>query len=46
MLAGGSLFGFWGALLAVPVAGIIGVLVRFAVRRYRVSSFFLGRVQE
>jgi predicted PurR-regulated permease PerM len=46
VLAGGSLFGFWGALLAVPVAGIVGVLVRFAVRRYRVSSFFLGRVQE
>jgi len=46
VLAGGSLFGFWGALLAVPVAGCVGVLVRFAVRRYRVSSYYLGRVQE
>ncbi|HKY95707.1 MAG TPA: AI-2E family transporter [Kiloniellales bacterium] len=46
VLAGGALFGFWGALLAVPVAGIIGVLVRFAVRRYRLSSYYLGRVQE
>ena len=46
VLAGGALLGFWGALLAVPVAGIVGVLVRFALRRYRVSSFYLGRVQE
>ena len=46
VLAGGALVGFWGALLAVPVAGIIGVLVRFAVRRYKVSPYYLGRVQE
>jgi predicted PurR-regulated permease PerM len=46
VLAGGALLGFWGALLAVPVAGIVGVLVRFGVRRYRVSPFYLGRVQE
>lgn len=46
VLAGGSLFGFWGALLAVPVAGIVGVLVRFAGRRYRVSSYYRGAVQE
>jgi len=46
VLAGGALLGFWGALLAVPVAGCVGVLVRFAVRRYRVSPYYLGRVQE
>lgn len=46
VLAGGAIFGFWGALLAVPVAGCLGVLVRFALRRYRGSSFYLGRVQE
>jgi predicted PurR-regulated permease PerM len=46
VLAGGALLGFWGAIVAVPVAGIVGVLVRFAVRRYRVSSYYLGRVQE
>lgn len=46
VLAGGAVFGFWGALLAVPVAGCLGVLVRFASRRYRGSSFYLGRVQE
>jgi predicted PurR-regulated permease PerM len=46
VLAGGALLGFWGVILAVPVAGCIGVLVRFAVRRYRISPFYLGRVQE
>ncbi len=29
LLAGGSLFGFWGMLFAVPVAGIIRVLVTY-----------------
>lgn len=40
MLAGGSLFGFAGVLLAVPLTGIIGVLVRFAVREYRDSDLY------
>ncbi len=30
LLAGADLFGFWGLLLAVPVAGIAGALVKFA----------------
>lgn len=42
VLAGGALFGVWGVLLAVPVAGCIGVLVRFAVERYRASRFYRG----
>lgn len=46
VLAGGAVFGFWGALLAVPISGCLGVLVRFGLRRYRSSSFYLGRVQE
>jgi hypothetical protein len=35
---------FWllGLLLAVPIAASIGVLIRFAVERYRQSSFFRG----
>ncbi len=28
LLAGGSLFGFVGVLIAVPVAAIVGVVVR------------------
>jgi len=30
LLAGGELFGIWGVLLAVPVAAVLKVLVRFA----------------
>jgi predicted PurR-regulated permease PerM len=43
LLAGGSLFGFLGVLLAVPVAAAIGVLIRFALGRYLDSAYFLGR---
>lgn len=42
MLAGGALLGFVGVLLAVPITAIIGVLVRFAVHRYRESSVYQG----
>lgn len=40
MLAGGTLFGFVGILLAVPVTAVIGVLVRFAVERYKESDLY------
>jgi predicted PurR-regulated permease PerM len=43
LLAGGSLFGFLGLLLAVPSAAAIGVLVRFAIARYLESPVYLGR---
>jgi predicted PurR-regulated permease PerM len=36
----GYLFGFVGLLIAVPVAAAIGVLVRFALRRYYASSLY------
>jgi predicted PurR-regulated permease PerM len=42
LMAGGALFGFTGVLLAVPTAAVIGVLVRFAIGRYRVSSLYTG----
>ncbi|WP_400767910.1 AI-2E family transporter [Methylosinus sporium] len=42
LLAAGSLFGFTGLLLAAPVAAALGVILRFAVRRYRQSALFLG----
>jgi predicted PurR-regulated permease PerM len=32
--AGGQLFGFFGILLALPVAAVLSVLVRFAYNRY------------
>ena len=43
LLAFGSLFGFTGLIVAVPVAAAIGVLLRFAVRRYRASPLYLGQ---
>jgi predicted PurR-regulated permease PerM len=42
LLAGGSLFGFLGVLMAVPVAAVIGVLTRFALRQYLSSSYYRG----
>ncbi|MGQ0676137.1 MAG: AI-2E family transporter [Rhodospirillales bacterium] len=42
LLSGGSLFGFVGILLAVPVAAVIGVGVRFALARYLASPYYLG----
>lgn len=41
ILAGGAMFGFVGVLLAVPVAAIIGVLIRYAIERYTCSSLYL-----
>ncbi len=42
LLAGGALFGFTGVLLAVPVAAVIGVIVRFSISRYLDSELYLG----
>jgi hypothetical protein len=42
LFALGYLFGFVGLLIAVPVAAAIGVLVRFALRQYFASPFYLA----
>lgn len=39
----GTLFGFVGLLVAVPVGAALGVVVRFAVERYKTSALFTGR---
>ena len=36
----GSLFGFLGLLVAVPLAAIIGVLVRFFIDKYKHSDLY------
>jgi len=41
LLAGGAAFGFVGVLLAVPVTAMIGVLLRFWLRRYLQSPLYL-----
>lgn len=40
LLAGAHLMGFTGVLLAVPVAAVTGVLVRFGVRQYHASAVY------
>jgi predicted PurR-regulated permease PerM len=40
LLAFGALFGFLGVLLAMPIAAILGVLVRFALARYLDSPLY------
>jgi predicted PurR-regulated permease PerM len=42
MLAGASLFGFVGILLAIPITAVIGVLIRFSIDRYLQSSLYHG----
>lgn len=42
LLAGGALFGFVGLLLAVPMAAVIGVLTRYAIRQYLQSQLYSG----
>lgn len=42
LFAFGALFGFVGVLVAVPAAAAIGVLVRFALRRYLDSDLYYG----
>ena len=42
LLAGGVLLGFLGLMIAVPTAAVIGVLVRFAIGKYKKSSLYRG----
>lgn len=43
LLAGGSLFGVLGMLLAVPVAAIAGVLLAFGIFNYKKSDLYKGK---
>ncbi|HEY8963434.1 MAG TPA: AI-2E family transporter [Alphaproteobacteria bacterium] len=40
LMAGGALAGFVGLLIAVPVAAVIGVMVRFALGEYKKSEYY------
>ena len=44
LLGFGSVFGFTGLLVAVPVASALGVLLRYATRRYRESPIYTGEI--
>jgi len=43
LLVGGALFGFLGILFAIPAIAVIGVLIRFMVKKYTKSKFFLAK---
>jgi predicted PurR-regulated permease PerM len=45
LLAAGSLFGFLGLLISVPLAAAIGVLVRFALKQYLESHLHGGTLE-
>lgn len=40
LLAGGALMGITGMFLAVPVAAVIGVLIGFAIKKYKESPYY------
>lgn len=40
----GAVFGFIGLLVAVPVAAVVGVLIRFGLGHYEASRLYQGRV--
>jgi predicted PurR-regulated permease PerM len=42
MLAGATLFGFVGILIAVPITAVIGVFVRFIIKQYLDSKLYHG----
>ena len=42
VLGGGTLFGFAGMLLALPIAALIGVVIRFGVDQYLESDIYRG----
>lgn len=46
LLAGGSLLGIVGMLLAVPVAAVVGVLTGFAIHQYKSSQLYQRAPEE
>jgi predicted PurR-regulated permease PerM len=46
LLAFGYLFGFLGLLVAVPAAAAVGVLLDYAINRYRRSDIYTGENHE
>lgn len=46
LMAGGKLLGFTGMLLAVPVAALIGVIMRYGLMWYKQSAAYSGEKAE
>lgn len=45
MLAGATLLGFVGVLIAIPATAVIGVLIRFGIGQYLTSGYYHGTVK-
>jgi predicted PurR-regulated permease PerM len=43
LLAGGTLFGFVGLVFTLPMAALIGILIRVMIRYYEKSLFYQGQ---
>lgn len=43
LMAGASLMGFVGVMIAVPVAAVIGVMVRFSLEQYLASPYYMDK---
>jgi len=43
VMAGGQLFGFTGILIALPVAAVLMVFLRYGVERYKNSDAYFGK---
>lgn len=41
LLAGGALMGFLGLMIAVPVAAVAGILMRYGIKKYKQSGLYL-----
>ena len=46
IMAGGQLYGFFGVLLALPVAAVVMVVIRHALNHYRGSHWYSGPLRE
>lgn len=40
LMAGASVMGFTGILIAVPVAAVVGVMLRFTLKQYKNSTYY------
>ncbi len=40
LLSGGAIMGFVGVLVALPLTAVLGVIIRFALSRYKESKFY------
>lgn len=43
LMAGGTLMGLMGMVIAIPVAAIIAVLVRYGIAEYKTTSYYKGK---